>query len=104
MRRGSRRGWFFLLLLWEEVSELGEGDEEGEGCFAGEDEELEGEQGRVQGQFAEDRVEDFGEERGGIGARDGVVFEDEEGSEGEVSPEAAPLEVVCQAQEGHHEG
>ena len=33
-----------------------------------------------------------------------MIFEDEEGGEGEVSPEAAPLEVVCQAQEGHHEG
>ena len=30
------------MLLGEEVSELGEGDEEGECCFAGEGEELEG--------------------------------------------------------------
>ena len=103
MRR-RRRGCWFPLLLGEEVAELGEGDEEGEGGFAGEDEELEGEQGWVEGQFAEHRVEKLGEQGGGVGAGDGVIFEDEQGGEGEVAPEAAPLEVVCQAQEGHHEG
>ena len=32
-----------------------------------------------------------------------MVFEEEESGAGQVSPEASPLEVVCEAQEGHHE-
>ena len=39
-----------------------------------------------------------------VGACDGVVFEYEESGEGQIAPEAAPLEVVCEAQESQHEG
>ena len=55
-------------------------------------------------QFAKHRVEHFGEQWRGVGARDGVIFEYEKSGEGQVAPEASPLEVVCEAQEGHHEG
>ena len=33
-----------------------------------------------------------------------MIFEQEEAGEGQVPPEAAPLEVICEAQERHHEG
>ena len=51
----------------------------------------------------EDRVEDLREQGAEVGASNGVVFENEEGSQGEVSPESTPLEIAREAEDSEEE-
>ena len=76
-----------------------EGDEESESCFSREDDELEGEKRRVVRECGEDRIENFREHGGEVGASQGVVLEDEEDGQGEVSPESTPLKIAREAQD-----
>lgn len=56
----------------------------------------------MDGQSAKYGVENFGEQWRGVRACDGVIFKQKETGEGQVSPEASPLEIVCEAQESQH--
>ena len=47
----------------------------------------------------EDRIENLRENGAEVGASNGVVFEDEEGGQGEVSPESTPLKIAREAQD-----
>ena len=51
----------------------------------------------------EDWVEDLREQGAEVGASNGVVFENEEGGQGEVSPESTPLEIAREAEDSKEE-
>ncbi len=51
----------------------------------------------------EDRIENLREHWAEVGAGKGVVFEDEEGGQGKVSPESTPLEIAREAQDPKEE-
>ena len=78
---------------------MSERDEECECCFSSEDNELEREKRRVVRKRGEDRIENLREHGGEVGASKGVVFENEEGGQGEISPESPPLEIAREAQD-----
>ncbi len=78
---------------------MSERDEESERCFSGEDDELEREKRRVVRKCGEDRIEDLRKHGAEVGTSKGVVFENEEGGQGEVSPESTPLEIAREAQD-----
>ena len=78
---------------------MSERDEESECCFSSEDNELEREKRRVVRKCGEDRIENLREHGAEIGTSKGVVFENEEGGKGEVSPESTPLEITREAQD-----
>ena len=82
---------------------MSERDEESECCFSSEDDELEREERRVGRNGGEDRVENLREYGTEVGASNGVVFEEEEGGQGEVSPESTPLEIAREAEDSEEE-
>ena len=51
----------------------------------------------------EDWVEDLREQGAEVGASSGVVFENEEGGQGEVSPESTTLEIAREAEDSKEE-
>ena len=82
---------------------MSERDEECECCFSRENDELEREKRRVVCKCGEDRVENLREHGAEVGTSKGVVFENEEGGQGEVSPESTPLEIAREAQDRKEE-
>ena len=82
---------------------MSERDEESERCFSGEDDELEREKRRVVRKCGEDRIENLREHGAEVRASNGVVFENEEGGQCEVSPESTPLEIAREAEDSKEE-
>ena len=82
---------------------MSERDKESECCFSGEDDELEREKRRVVRKCGEDRIENLREHGAEVGTSEGVVLENKEGGQSEVSPESTPLEIAREADNSKEE-